>query len=236
MPMIARSTAGRRSGDRRWPFGRCLLLVLAVLLAGGWVASVPALAGPPPFDIKDFAARSLDEQGDDYAVAGGHPYEVVVSFSIPSTGGVTVNDQELVKSTYVDAPPGFVGNPAAIAERCTMEQLQASACPAGSLVGLIELDVNTAVTELPLYNMVPERGYPAQFGFIFFGTPVVLYPRLRSRAGGFGITVASPGIGGIGIRRAKVLLFGVPSQHPGVGGGPRWVVLRCRSSRIRVIA
>ena len=31
--------------------------------------------------------------------------------------------------------------------------------------------------------------------------------------GEFGITVASPGIAGIGIRRVKVMLFGVPSQR-----------------------
>ena len=221
MPMFARHTAGRPFGDHRWPLGRCLVVVAAVLLVGGWVALVPvAVAGPPPFDIKDFAARSLDSQGNDYPVAGGHPYEVEVSFSIPSTGGVSVHDQELVKSTYVDSPAGFVGNPGAVAERCTMEQLQVSACPAASLVGKIDLNVNSGVSTLPLSNMVPERGYPAQFGFIFFGTPVVLYPRLRSRAGGFGITVASPGIAGIGVRGAKVVLFGVPSQHPGLGGGP----------------
>lgn len=205
--MIARGV-GRRSLK--------LALALVVMVAGGAMASLSvAVADPPPFELKDFVARSLDAAGNDYAVAGGHPHDVVVSFGIVNSG--PDNGQvDFVKSTYVDSPPGFVGNPA-VAARCTMAQLSVSLCPAKSLVGSIELAVNAPVLQ-SLYNMVPERGYPAQFGFRYGDALVVLYPRLRSRTHGYEISVASPGITTIGIRQIKAVLYGVPSQRESAEG------------------
>jgi hypothetical protein len=197
-----------------------LLLATMALMGAGWVASWSAATAAPPFDITNFVARSLDAQGHDYAVAGGHPHDVEVSFGVANSGDL-LNDVDFVKSTYIDSPPGFVGNPAAAA-RCTMAQLKVtpvSACPDRSFVGAIELKVLGVESMWPLFNMVPERGYPAQFGFRFDQQPVVLYPRLRSRAGGYGITVASPGISAIGFSRIRAVLYGVPSQRDRVGGG-----------------
>ncbi len=177
------------------------------------MASV-AMAVPPPFDIKDFSARALDDAGNDYTVAGGHPHDVAVSFSIPAEP--TNNQADYIKSTFVDSPAGFVGNPAAAA-RCTADQIESGdppSCPVGSLVGTVELTGGSATTTWPLFNMVPERGYPAQFGFRYLNiTTVLLYPRLRPRTGQFGVTVASPGIGSVGFAAFKVVLFGVPSQR-----------------------
>ncbi len=199
---------------RRVAARRSLLLTALVLGLVGSMASM-AVAVVPPFDFKDFSARSLDEAGNDYTVAGGHPHDVVVSFSIPTDSTSTA---EFVKSTFVDSPTGFVGNPAAAA-RCTAAEILTS-CPAASLVGTVEYGAGgVGVSTFPLFNMVPERGYPAQFAFRVGGAVsenapvIVLYPRLRSRTGQFGITVASPGISGIGINRLKVVLFGVPSQR-----------------------
>jgi hypothetical protein len=213
--MAARRVVGRRS----------LLLAVLVLVLVGSMASV-SMAVAPPFDIQDFSARSLDGAGNDYTVAGGHPRDAAVSFSIPIDSNSRV---EYIKSTYVNPPAGFVGNPAAAA-RCTVAQIEASdppSCPDASLVGMVELTVFNGQSFLPLFNMVPERGYPAQFGFRFANnTTVLLYPRLRPRTGQFGITVASPGISSIGVSDVKVVLFGVPSQRdaPGfpvpAGGAP----------------
>jgi hypothetical protein len=215
--MLARGVVGRRL--------LMLLSAVLVLVVAGWTVALSMATAAPPFDIQNFVARSLDAQGADYAVAGGHPHDVEVSFSIPAEGNDT-NAVELVKSTYLDSPPGFVGNPTAAA-RCTMAQMRVSSCPVRSVVGSVELLVLGSTTTSPLYNMVAERGYPAQFGFNFAGvsgqltgTPVVLYPRLRSRTGGYGITAASPGISGIGITQIKAVLYGIPSQRPQLNGDP----------------
>jgi hypothetical protein len=213
--------------------GRRSLMLALVLVVGAWTVGMSVAMATPPFDIQNFVARSLDAQGHDYAVAGGHPHDVEISFSIPADLSDPLNGVELVKSTYIDSPPGFVGNPA-VAARCTMAQLRVSSCPVRSSVGTVEITVSNATTTSQLYNMVAERGYPAQFGFNFGGaagslqgTPVMVYPRLRPLpAGGYGITAASPGISGLGINKIKAVLYGVPSEHaqlngdPAVGGAP----------------
>jgi hypothetical protein len=74
---------------------------------------------------------------------------------------------------------------------------------------------------VPLYNMVPERGYPAELGVNIASKAIVLYTRLRPRTGSYGVTVASPGIPEAGdIRGNRVSLFGVPSERNGTGGAP----------------
>jgi len=207
----------------RW-MGRLSAAVLMAVAASA-VATSTAIAVAPPFDITDFSARSLDSVGDDYTVAGGHPHDADVSFQIPadSTPGPTFGTVGFVKATFVDSPAGFVGNPAAVA-RCTLAQLEAGGgptCPAASQVGTIELTVFGSPSTEPLFSTVPERGYPAQFGFRFANnTTVLLYPVLRPRTGQYGITVASPGIGSLGISRVRVVLHGVPSQRNGAGGAP----------------
>jgi hypothetical protein len=194
--------------------GSAGVLAALVLVAAGWVASL-AVAAPSPFQVNDFVARSVDELGNDYAVAGGHPHNVEVSFSV--FGGN-------VKSTFVDSPPGFVGNPAAAA-RCTVDQLGGGEfatpnCPDRSAVGTIDVVSNVSSGPRPLFNMVPERGYPAQFGFRVETASVMLFPRLRRQANGqYAITVASPGIPEIGLTHIKVVLFGVPSQRDTPSGG-----------------
>ncbi len=207
----------------------------AVLMLGGAGSLLPAVAtaaGIPPFEINDFVARSLDAGGSDDTVAGGHPYEAVNSYMFPSVGGDTPNTSnvEFVKSTFTDLPAGFVGNPA-VAARCTFTQLavgqgQTPNCPASSAIGTVEIDTNSPLpapdgtSVFKVYNLVPERGYPAQFGFNFAGKNVLVYPRLRRlpSTGQYGVTVASPGIATIGITRVKIVLFGVPSQRNGTGG------------------
>jgi len=203
--------------------GRLSVAVVALIAGGTMVslsvaAAVPVPPVPAPFAIEDFVARSLDPVGDDYTVAGGHPDAVEVSFRIPSEP-----TPELIKSTFVDSPAGFTGN-VAVTGRCEVGELATGtsegACPDGSAVGEIDFKSFTTSKLLPLYNMVPERGYPAQFGFRVENSIVLMYPRLRPRTGDYGITVASPGIGELGLREIKVVLYGVPSQRVNPLGGP----------------
>jgi hypothetical protein len=197
--------------------GRLSITVVALIGASTIAVCSAAMAAPLPFEIENFVARSLDPVGDDYTVAGGHPDAVEVSFDIAGGGNT------MIKSTFVDSPAGFTGN-VAVTGRCKVEQLgsggEEGACPDGTAVGEVYFDSATTAKFIPLYNMVPERGYPAQFGFRVENTIVLLYPRLRSRTGDYGITVATPGIGGLGMYRIKVLLYGVPSQHAQLDGDP----------------
>jgi hypothetical protein len=195
-----------------------VLVVLAMSVVGSVVVSSVAVAADPPFDVLDFTARALDGSGNDYTVAGGNPYEATTGFRFPFVPSSLPPDIDVEdpKSIFTDLPPGFVGN-AAAARRCRPEQLDKfpnpPECPADSKVGEIQVETNTPWDVIDVFNMVPDYGYPAQFAFRISNSVVQLYPRLRPRTGGYGLTVVSPGIAKIDITKITATFFGVPADH-----------------------
>ena len=176
----------------------------------------------------DFSARSLDSGGDDYTVAGGHPYEATTSFAFPTwrgetfptVGGIQVPVEE-VRNIWVQLPPGFVGA-ASAAARCPLTRLVQfiPQCPPSSQVGTLTLTTAASPVTNALYNMTPEKGYPAEFAFKFGPNAVVSYPQLRPRGGGYGLNITVPGASRYRIRGVSATFWGVPSQHPGLSGPP----------------
>src|ERR1700704_157007 len=165
---------------------RAPLFTAAVLLC----LAAPAQAfGPDLFNVEGLTAGIVDEAGNDYTLAGGHPFEASTSFSFPNNG---VTPVEQLKSAFTELPPGFVGNVAA-AQRCPLAKLEGffPTCPPGSQVGIITLTAET-VHVVPLYSMKPAPGYPAQFAFNPLSQIVMIYPQLRPRTGGYGINVVAP--------------------------------------------
>jgi hypothetical protein len=94
-----------------------------------------------------------------------------------------------VKTIRVDLPPGLTVNPQATATRCTQAEFdtpvgptELPGCAATSQVGeerlTLKIEANggevpptPGVTRVPLYNMVPDFGEPAKFGFKIGSTP-----------------------------------------------------------------
>jgi hypothetical protein len=81
-----------------------------------------------------------------------------------------------VKDLTVGLPPGLVGDPT-VTPLCTLAQLQADGCPAGSQVGTVTTSatahlLNPLPLNLPLtvdgslYNVEPAAGQPARFGIV----------------------------------------------------------------------
>jgi hypothetical protein len=178
------------------------------------------------FDVLNFTARALDGAGNDFTDAGGHPERGTTAFAFPTypvgVGGGGNYPVEDVKDIFVELPPGFVGNVAA-APRCKLTDLQPQipTCPAQSKVGELDLGLfGLSVVTQPLYNMVPEKGYPAEFGFKVFDKAVATYVKVRPRTGQYGVTVVVPGAGRLRITSIAVRLDGVPSASNGSGGPP----------------
>jgi hypothetical protein len=209
---------------------------VAVTISGGGAPDVTAedlfsVIDRPPFDITTFAARSLDLSGNDYTEAGGHPYEGTTSFTFPAytrEAGSTHEAPQVVedvRNIWVELPPGFVAA-AGAAPRCTLTQLEAGYyrpdCPDASQIGTIDMTMGDGSTpaRFPLFNLVPEKGYPVAFAFKFAANAVVSYPQLRSRDGGYGVNVTVPGADRAAIRGISATLWGVPSQRNGTGGPP----------------
>ena len=157
-------------------FGR---IWLAALLAGG-VLGVLAPAAAASFGVSKWEAYTCVEStckdsppSGLYLQAAGHPNFGITDFGFNFKEALTVKTPEgNVKDVRVDLPQGLSVNPEATVQ-CTEAQLNASACPEESQVGVDEA-VGTAefvagiratkTEEFPVFNMVRHPGEPARFG------------------------------------------------------------------------
>lgn len=221
--------------------------VPAVASFQNMVGSTPATPGLSSFE---FTLTGADGGVD--MQAGDHPSAATASFQFATRfnpRGLQVAHEKYpplqnVKDVVVDLPPGFVGNPQD-ASQCTEKELAPSPaeteitdemvkCPAGSAVGTIALDTNgrvnfggeTILVHTPIvYNMVPEHGYPAEFGFNVAGNAIIIYATAVPTSGGYVLQVYSPGIirgGGVSISGVTLSFWGVPAaaSNDAVRGGP----------------
>ena len=172
------------------------------------------------FGIESFYLRNLTASEGDYAVAGGHPDQNVTHFNF------STDDSEMpvenIKNVSVDLPIGFVGNPS-VAPRCSIsfipeeEAIPGTICPVGSQVGVASVAADTGGR--PLYNVKPDRGYPAQFAFNFAHAIVSLRVTSRPRTESYGLSVGSVDVSRLNaspelsLFQITTRFFGVPSQH-----------------------
>jgi hypothetical protein len=137
------------------------------------ISPEPAPFGFPEGPIGAFGATT-DEAGNTVTQAGARPYEQIIAAAtfptIPRPGfGQLLSAGGGVRDVVAKLQPGTVVNPAATSVRCIESQLESISCPDASQVGTIIAAINFAngvgTTQLPLYNMVPPPGYPAELGF-----------------------------------------------------------------------
>jgi hypothetical protein len=177
----------------------------------------------PPFHVKSFLGESMDAAEAKYTVAGGHPYLTVNEWLFPRY------PNEQMKDASVTLPPGFFGNPSA-APRCPMSAIAAAPvfggepnCPPGSKIGEMGLGIFGSYTPIyrPAYNVVPDRGYPAQFVVNVLGTLVSLYTVPLPRSEKYGLAIGSTNATRISIKAFGAKFWGVPSEHgSGTSGTP----------------
>jgi len=159
-----------------------------------------------PFDIKSFEVGITDNPTMPRpAQAGSAPAEIATSvelwsaaitqFNVPAPGLTIVSAPESFRDVLVHVPAGFVGNPTATPVRCTAAELaepsrpplQVPVCPGDSQVGFALVNSNDIV---PVYNLVPPRGVPAEFGFYYLGIIVILRAKVRPADNGIDIVTA----------------------------------------------
>jgi hypothetical protein len=214
---------------------------------------------PAPFALKDFAFGLPGLDGMPDTQAAGHPYGNSTTFDltnqiVPESGQLEIySSSQAAKDTVVDLPVGFAGSALAV-PRCPLADLEQTnegsrkpICPADTEVGNVTLHIINAGSSTsseaignsfplsPVYNLVPERGYAAEFGFTInqiFKTH--LFARLVHTTAGYVLRVTSPDIpseflfakqGDGALAGASVTLFGDPEREDAsgytalVGGG-----------------
>ena len=211
-------------------FRSAALAIVGFVLATSLALPAASLADSP-YEITSFSARTTDAAEANYTAAGGHPDKNVTEFSFSGapSGGYPSKPFAELKDSYVTLAPGFVGNPAAAA-RCPISGLKVnpdgsdgSNCPAGSQVGIAHVVVSAGSGDflMPMYNLVPEAGYPAQFGFPVpvLGVNQILSVVPLPRTESYGLRVGSSNLLLGEIPSFGATFFGIPSEH-GSGTSP----------------
>jgi hypothetical protein len=178
---------------------------------------------PAPFGMHnfEFSVSGLDGARD--ARAGDHPYELTTTFELNSAfkevhSGGGAGDKEAytagrVRDIVVDLPLGFLGSTLAAPECPLSELASEKRCPPDTIVGELRTEPQTYESiESPIYNIVPERGHPAEFGYIdtlqgahAFYTQVVPSPQ------GYVLQTSANEIPELNLRRIIATFYGDPS-------------------------
>lgn len=172
---------------------RILLLAgLAIACAGGLAAGAHAAefgiakfeAGTCNTDTVAAECSYTAPESQFFTQATGHPPIGLTGFEVNTvSSGLGKAPVGNVRDVRVDIPPGLSVNPQATCSKtelrentcagkgqCTPEQFEKATCPTASLVGSDELDANLAGVlnvehfSVPMYNLVPPDGVPAEFG------------------------------------------------------------------------
>jgi hypothetical protein len=185
-------------------------LVNRVEVEGGGAAGVTAeaenQASPEAAKagFEEFNASLTGADGLPSGKADSHPYELTTSFAVnlvPTAEGSAspfAPAEGDLKEIEVALPAGLAANPTA-SGRCSAQQFNTThgavsnlgvnvypnECPADSAVGLVavqQLEGEAFFTKVPLYNLVPPHGMPAQLGFEVLGLPTYIDTKVRSES------------------------------------------------------
>ena len=167
---------------------------IAVSGGGGAPKSEPqpinASEDPVPFGLERFAMGAEEEGGAPTAQAGAHPFQLtntVQFLSGPQQGSppeASVAQPALPRNVRIPLPAGLVGSATAtprcdLASFLTSHEL-ANECPPQAALGVASatvIETNTlkfARVAVPVFNLPPQRGEPARFGFMVAGVPILI--------------------------------------------------------------
>jgi hypothetical protein len=198
------------------------------------------VSGPPTFGVTEFDAHAYGTDGELDEQAGGHPETVAVGFELanvldPASNIASFLPVEEPKTVTVELPVGLVNDPQAVG-KCSEADLagtggMASLCPSNSRIGTVVLSRQErfessdagGISVSALYNLEPENGYPAVFGFEFQKAPILIYARVLPTPHGYRLFGTTPdiahGAGSYQVLGAWLTFFGEPAVRDGVGGG-----------------
>jgi hypothetical protein len=165
-------------------------LISALLAMAAMAAIAPAAQGA--FGLASFDGANVDALGDPVTQAGSHPYEAGAGISfntVPSPPGypaeAPVVPAEDIKDILVNLPPGQLGNPTAVPP-CPTAAFSGEnvACPADTRVGTATATVGDtspfSTFTQPVFNLEPEFGEAAKFGFKVGGVTIIADATLSS--------------------------------------------------------
>ncbi len=189
-----------------------------------------SVGGAAGFGVEAYELAAEAEGGGPVTQAGAHPFQITGSILLsqgpdgaPLTSPPDAGPAAAARDVVARLPPGLVANPSAVA-RCLPWQLAQSAeggeqdhCPQQTAVGVASVTFDqpggpgTRTLAVPIFNVEPEPGEPAQFGFFvpIVDVPVTLTTSVRSSED-WGVNLTSSAIPqSAGISGVRVTFWGV---------------------------
>jgi len=207
------------------------------------VEETPVGTERPPFEVANFGFGATAVGGGPSTQAGGHPGDVTASLKFSSFMKPTEEDfqasrewpvlpVESPRSASVELPLGFLGDPRATPTCSEAQMLIPSSfgrdCPPESRVGIATLDTGghlfltggvVGTSESDIYNVTPQHGYPAEFGFSIVNNIIIVYASVVHTDAGYRLRVSAPGIpAALGFDGASMTFFGDPAAENGSSG------------------
>ncbi len=213
---VAVTVAGTLTAEARVSGGGAATAVASRITQAG--------APPPPFGFLDFGSQLSDLSGAADTQASDHPYALTATFDFPQreVEGFPERPVQILRAMRIDLPAGLLGNPQA-APRCSLVAVFAQSCPASSRVGAFLVNYSQGLFEgggaSPIYNVIPERGYPAEFAMYVEGInkTILMYASVRTGSD-YGLRLSIPDIPAVAeARSAIVTFFGDPQGMDGSG-------------------
>jgi hypothetical protein len=201
-------------------------LINDVKVSGGGAPSTSATRSTdaggviPPFGFLDLINQTSEVSGAPDTHAGDHPYGITTIFNFPQ--GLGEAPVQIPKAMEIDLPAGLAGN-AQAASQCAIVAVFTLSCPTSSRVGTFAVNFGKGLfarhVEMPIYNVIPEHGYPAEFALYAeeLNRPAFMYASLRTGSD-YGLHLSVPDIPpAAGATNVAVTFFGDPQGMDGGG-------------------
>ncbi len=174
-----------------------------------------------PFGFTTFSTLISSMSGLSDTQAGDHPFgfTAIIDFPQREIAHIPVQAVKSPRAIDIDLPAGIAGTVLA-APRCPIADVLASACPRtaqiGTFIANYEQGLFSGGGEFPIYNVVPERGYPAEFGFFASSVHKVVFVYVNVRATPeYGLRVSIPDLPREIVTNAAATFFGDPQTMDG---------------------
>jgi hypothetical protein len=189
-----------------------------------------------PFGTTDLVSSITGVDGAPEVQAGAHPYELTTRIDLANE--LKISPHRLLQATGVqdvrdavaDLPLGFLGT-ALATPKCTLAQLSGGGgggadakpgCPSDTRLGnIVAWPGGTTSKNNGLYDMVPERGVAAEFGFVdTLKGSHVLYASVAPTPQGYVLRTTAREISQVTLTYIEVVLYGNPAARDGSGNTP----------------
>jgi hypothetical protein len=190
--------------------------------------------GAPGLGTVVFQSPFVGVDGLGESQAGAHPYELDTTiapnavFRESPEGFENNTSVEDLRDVVVDLPLGVAGSGVST-PRCTLVRLGSkgpdekpgedrqgrSGCPKDTAIGYIQtLPEGNVSADTPIYNILPEKGYAAELGFIDgTGTTHVLYVTLAPTPEGYVLRTTSKELPQVALTEILADVYGDPATR-----------------------